>query len=116
MVDSAFEPKIPVQLSRRVSSGERDARGNERSQFLAPVELLVWSWQLTELAADSDGHASRTTSDASCSPAKAERVAVGDRIELPGEGWFRVVSTTDYDNNPLWSPGLADVKLRRVDG
>lgn len=115
-VDPAFECTVAIVLERRRASGGYDARGRQVVSFDDPEPLLVWAFYVTDADDDTEGHAQRHTVTGTCYPPAEEGVAVGDRIELPGKGWFTVTSTGDYDDNPVWQPGLADVKLRKVDG
>jgi hypothetical protein len=66
---------------------------------------------------DEEGHAARVDFDATAYPPTSLEIRVRDLVELPGRGWFEVVSIVDYDNNSIgWKPGVADTKLRRVTG
>ncbi|RYE43653.1 MAG: hypothetical protein EOP24_27390 [Hyphomicrobiales bacterium] len=107
---------LPARLRRYVATGQRDARGNVVAGLAPPEPILVWAWYISEGSVELEGHAGRVSFDATCYPPTSLAITARDEIELPGEGWFQVKLVADYDNNPLWSPGLADVKLRKVNG
>lgn len=111
-----FSCTLPINYRRKVPSTESSPRGNEIEKHDDAEPQLVHLWYPSEVAAPTDGHAERIAFDATCYPPTDLGVKVGDRIELPGEGWFRVVAVSNYDNNPYFVPGIVDVKLRRVDG
>lgn len=111
-----FQCTLPINYRRKITSTESSPRGNKVGAFADVEPRHVHLWYPSELAAPTDGHADRIAFDATCYPPTALGVKVGDRIELPGEGWFTVVSVSNYDNNPYFVPGIVDVKLRRVDG
>lgn len=102
-------------LKRRSSSGF-DARGRAVVEYSPPEDVLVWGWFLASDEVAANGHELRVECDATVYLPLALAVKVGDRIELPGEGWFDVDRIVDYDRNPWWRPGLVDMKLRRVSG
>ncbi|MFI8660111.1 hypothetical protein ACIGKR_08980 [Rhodococcus qingshengii] len=116
MVDPDFECTLPINYRRKVPSTESSPRGNAVVKHDDPQPKKVWSWYTGDAAAPTDGHAERTAIDATCYPPTDLNVRPGDLIELPGEGWFKVERVGNFDNNPDFSPGIVDVKLRRVDG
>ncbi|SCZ14263.1 hypothetical protein SAMN02799641_05764 [Rhodococcus erythropolis] len=115
-VDSAFECTFEVKHKRRVDSGTVDDRGNSVYSLSNPTPIKVWAWHIGGSEAPLSGHVDREDYDATCHAPTELSISVGDLIELPEHGWFKVQRWSEYDHNPLWSPGLADVKLNKVDG
>ncbi|MDV8066392.1 hypothetical protein R4P64_07735 [Rhodococcus sp. IEGM 1366] len=116
MVDPEFECTMPIRYRRKIPSTEVSPRGNEVEKHADATEEKVWAWYTGDEATPTDGHAQRESIDATCYPPTDLGVKPGDLIELPGEGWLKVVKVGNYDNNPDFVPGIVDVKLRRVDG
>ncbi|NKU16424.1 hypothetical protein GS928_25840 [Rhodococcus hoagii] len=115
-VDPAFECTVAVTPSVGGPRRSTTRAADRSSRTVRPSRCLVWAFYVTDADDDTEGHAQRRTTTGTCYPPAAEGVAVGDRIELPGKGRFKVTAIGDYDDNPVWQPGLADVKLRKVDG
>ena len=107
---------MPINYRRKIPSTETDRRGNEIEMHADSEPKHVHLWYTSDEAVPTDGHAQREAIDATCYPPTALGTKIGDRIELPGEGWFKVVKIGNYDNNDYFVPGIVDVKLRRVDG
>lgn len=113
---TSFQCAMPINFKRKIPSTAVSPRGNEIEAFGTVEEQHVHLWYLDEGELPAEGHAERRVFNATCYPPTSLRTKSGDRIELPGEGWFKVVKVADYDNNPYFVPGIVDVKLRRVDG
>lgn len=112
-----FACQFPVNLRRWVEGAGRDERGRETGAHAPAESILVFAWYIGGTEVLTDGHENRTVHAATCYPQTKDNVGELDRIELPGYGWFEVDGQpTNYDNNPFWSPGLVDAKLRKVDG
>ncbi|EOM77907.1 hypothetical protein DW322_08825 [Rhodococcus rhodnii] len=111
---SWFEREVEATLHRRVVGEQRDDRGRAVTSFV-DERIRVWAYYLAEIAVDLGGHVGRVRFDGTIYPATSTGVRVRDEITVP-QGRFRVEHITDWDNNPLWRPGLADAKLRKVDG
>ncbi|NKT86637.1 hypothetical protein GS836_24670 [Rhodococcus hoagii] len=74
-----------------------DARGRAVVAYSPPEDVLVWGWFLASDEVAANGHELRVECDATVYLPLALAVKVGDRIELPGEGWFDVDRIVDYD-------------------
>ncbi|AKD99207.1 hypothetical protein XU06_22925 [Rhodococcus erythropolis] len=115
-VDSAFECTFEVNYRRRTDTGAIDDRNNSIYSLSDPTPIKVWAWYIGVYESPLSGHVDRVDYDATCHAPTELEISVGDLIELPGRGWFKVTRWSEYDHNPLWSPGLADVKLNKVAG
>lgn len=113
---ASFRCTMPINFKRKITSTAVSRTGNEIEAFGAVEERHVHLWYPSEIETPKDGHAERVKFDATCYPPTSLGTKIGDRIELPGEGWFKVVAVSNFDNNPYFVPGIVDVKLRRVDG
>ncbi|MCD2109341.1 hypothetical protein O4214_30220 [Rhodococcus erythropolis] len=111
-----FQCTLPINYRRKITSTESSPRGNQVEKHADSEPKFVHLWYTSDEAAPSDGHSQREAIDATCYPPTTLGVKPGDLIELPGEGWLKVVKVGNYDNNDYFVPGIVDVKLRRVDG
>lgn len=113
---AAFICTQPAQFRRKLPSTQSSPRGNEIDVFADAEPILVWGWYIGDDLVPMEGHAQRVQIDATCYPPTTLGTKVGDRIELPGKGWFKVEGVSEYDAHPNFTPGIVDVKLRRVKG
>jgi len=113
---AAFTCTQPAQFRRKLPSTENSPRGNEIDVFADPEPILIWAFYVSDDFITVEGHTQRVKVDATCYLPTTLGTKVGDRIELPGKGWFKVEGVSDYDAHPNFTPGIVDVKLRKVKG
>lgn len=113
---AAFICTQPARFRRKLPSTETSPRGNEVEVHDDAEPILVWGWYIGDDLVPVEGHSHRVQIDATCYPPTTLGTKVGDRIELPGKGWFKVEGVSEYDAHPNFTPGIVDVKLRRVKG
>lgn len=81
-----------------------------------PESLMVFGWYVTGgQEARPDGHIYAVEWDAVVLAPVAASLAPGDHVVLPGAGEYQVFGPPgQWDANPWWSPGLAQVRLKKV--
>lgn len=91
-----------------------NAFGDEIETVGEEQPVFVFGWYLSGGSEGRDGHIYSVEWDAVVfSPPGV--ISPGDRVRLPQVGVFTVLGAPGWwDHNPWWSPGLVEVKLKKV--
>lgn len=106
---------LTVSIGLRRSVTVTNGFGDEVRGYGDPETVKVFAfYQTGGTEVGIDGHTQQVEHDAVVFAPTELGITAEDRIDLPW-GIFDVSQPPgDWDNNPWWSPGLVQVKLKRV--
>lgn len=110
-----FTLKQEIMVSRRTTI--TNAFGDEIETVGEPVPVKVFGWYVNGgMEGRQDGHMYAVEWDATVL-APLGVIDQADGVHLPGVGSFKVwAEPSQWEANPWWSPGLCQVKLKKVGG
>lgn len=111
---SPYKCEYAVEVLRRAV--QVNEFGDEVEVPGAPETIAVFGWYVGgRVEGRPDGHVYQVEWDATLYAPVEAGIHAGDRIRLPGVGEFTLVGEpSNWDNNPWFSPGLVEVRLKRV--
>ena len=91
--------------------------GDEVRDYGDTDEVEVFAFYVTGgEEVGTDGHVQQVSYDAVVFAPDELNITAGDEVELPNVGVFKVEGPPgNWDNNPWFTPGLVQVRLRRVE-
>lgn len=110
----------PYQCEYAVEVLRRAVKVNEFDDEIevpgTPETVTVFGWYVGgRVEGRPDGHVYQVEWDATLYAPVEAHIHAGDRVRLPGVGEFTLVGEpSNWDNNPWFSPGLVEVRLKRV--
>ena len=106
---------LTVSIGLRRSVTVTNGFGDEVRDYGDPETVKVFAYYITGGSETGiDGHTQQVEHDAVVFAPTELGITAEDRIDIP-DGTFDVSQPPgNWDNNPWWSPGLVQVKLKRV--
>lgn len=113
-MSTPYRCEYTVEVLRRKT--QVDAFGDEIETTGSPEEIAVFGWYLGGgVEGRPDGHVYQVEWDATLYAPVSAEIRAGDRIRIPRVGEFLLVGEpSDWESNPWFSPGLVEVRLKKV--